>query len=116
MDGVAVHRLPFRSALHHLHGGEPERRTSYLWDIPTRQRMTESPEAPPERKTRGVISIGLLAGVPILLLALWGIGGLNEQSIPGLPVVPVQTLWRLPLQLGIRDTAWALVGGFAHHF
>ena len=57
--------------------------------------------------------MGLLAGVPILLLALWGIGGLNEQSIPGLPVVPVQTLWALPLDLWIRDTTLALVVGFA---
>ena len=75
--------------------------------------MTVSPEAPPEGKTRGAISIGLLAGVPVLLLALWGIGGLNEQSIPGLPVVPVQTLWALPLDLWIRDTALAFVVGFA---
>jgi putative copper export protein len=55
----------------------------------------------------------LLAGVPVLLLVLWGIGGLSETTIPGLPVVPLATLWALPLDLWIRDIATALTVGFA---
>ena len=55
----------------------------------------------------------LLAGVPVLLLVLWGLGALSEQDIPGLPVVPLATLWSLPLDLWVRDIATALTVGFA---
>lgn len=55
----------------------------------------------------------LLAGVPVLLLVLWGLGALTEQNIPGLPVVPLATLWSLPLDLWVRDIATALTVGFA---
>jgi putative copper resistance protein D len=55
----------------------------------------------------------LLVGVPVLLLVLWGIGGLTETTIPGLPVVPLATLWALPVDLWVRDVATALTVGFA---
>jgi len=55
----------------------------------------------------------LVAGIPILLVVLWGLGALREQDIPGLPVVPVATLWALPIDLWVRDIATALVVGFA---
>lgn len=55
----------------------------------------------------------LLAGLPVLLLVLWGLGALTETSIPGLPVVPVATLWALPIDLWVRDVATALTVGFA---
>ena len=55
----------------------------------------------------------LLAGIPILLLVLWGLGALTETSIPGLPVVPMATLWALPIDLWVRDVATALTVGFA---
>lgn len=64
------------------------------------------------RKPRRVLP-AVFVGVPILLLVLWGIGGLREQDIPGLPVVPLVTLWALPIDLWIRDIATALVVGFA---
>jgi putative copper export protein len=64
------------------------------------------------------ISVGrliapLLVGLPILLLILSTLGALQEQQIPGLPVVPWQTLWALPIDLWIRDIAIALTLGSA---
>ena len=55
----------------------------------------------------------LLVGLPILLLVLFALGGLQSSAIPGLPVVPWTTLWSLPIDLWIRDAATALTVGCA---
>lgn len=55
---------------------------------------------------------GLLVGVPILLLVLGTLDGLREVTDIGLPVVPWQTLWSLPLDRWIRDIAATLTLGF----
>ena len=57
------------------------------------------------------VALGLLAGVPILLLVLATLDALRETGIPGIPVVPWQTLWALPLDRWIRDIAAALTLG-----
>ena len=54
----------------------------------------------------------LLVGIPVLFLVLSTIGALTETNVPGLPVVPMATLWALPLDLWIRDLATALTVGF----
>ena len=58
------------------------------------------------------LSLGLLAGVPVLLLILATLGALSETTVEGLPVVPWQTLWGLPLDRWVRDVAAAIVLGF----
>lgn len=55
----------------------------------------------------------LFAGLPILLVILWGLGALTESTIPGLPVVPWVTLWALPIDLWVGNIAIALTIGFA---
>jgi putative copper resistance protein D len=56
--------------------------------------------------------VGLFAGVPVLLLILATLGALSETTVEGLPVVPWQTLWGLPLDRWARDVAAAIVLGF----
>ena len=58
------------------------------------------------------LSLGLLAGIPVLLLILATLGALSETTVEGLPVVPWQTLWGLPLDRWVRDVAAAIVLGF----
>ena len=58
------------------------------------------------------LAVGLLAGVPVLLLVLATLEALRETAVPGLPVVPWQTLWGLPLDRWVRDLAAAFVLGF----
>jgi len=58
------------------------------------------------------LSLGLLAGVPVLLLILATLGALSQTTVEGLPVVPWQTLWGLPLDRWVRDIAASLVLGF----
>ena len=58
------------------------------------------------------VSLGLLAGVPVLLLILATLGALSQTTVEGLPVVPWQTLWGLPLDRWVRDVAAAIVLGF----
>ena len=58
------------------------------------------------------LSLGLLAGVPVLLLILATLGALSQTTVEGLPVVPWQTLWGLPLDRWVRDVAASLVLGF----
>ena len=58
------------------------------------------------------VSVGLLSGVPILLLILATLGALSQTTVEGLPVVPWQTLWSLPLDRWLRDVAAAIVLGF----
>jgi len=57
--------------------------------------------------------LGLLVGLPILLLVLYTLGGLTEVGDIGLPVVPFATLLGLPVDLWIRDVATALALGSA---
>ncbi len=73
---------------------------------------TTDPVVESQERQRNLVA-PLLAGVPVLLLVLWGLGALSEQNIPGLPVVPLATLWSLPLDLWVRDIATALTVGFA---
>ncbi len=54
----------------------------------------------------------LAVGIPVLFLVLSTIGALTESRVPGIPVVPVATLWALPLDLWIRDVATLLTIGF----
>lgn len=56
--------------------------------------------------------VGLLVGIPILLLILGTLDALRESGVVGLPVVPWQTLWGLPLDRWIRDIAASLTLGF----
>ena len=58
------------------------------------------------------ISLGLLAGLPVLLLILATLGALSQTSLEGMPVVPWQTLWSLPLDRWLRDVAATIVLGF----
>lgn len=58
------------------------------------------------------VGLGLLAGVPVLLLILATLGALSPTTVEGLPVVPWQTLWGLPLDRWVRDVAAAIVLGF----
>ena len=58
------------------------------------------------------LSLRLLAGVPVLLLILATLGALSETTVEGLPVVPWQTLWGLPLDRWVRDIAATIVLGF----
>ncbi|HEV8023514.1 MAG TPA: hypothetical protein VGP37_01350, partial [Candidatus Nanopelagicales bacterium] len=67
--------------------------------------MTTTTPVVESRGRQPSLVASLLAGVPVLLLVLWGIGGLSEQNIPGLPVVPLATLWSLPVDLWVRDIA-----------
>jgi len=46
--------------------------------------------------------LGLLVGLPILLLVLYTLGGLTELGDIGLPTVPLATLLALPLDLWVR--------------
>jgi putative copper export protein len=55
----------------------------------------------------------LLVGLPIALIVLATLGALQEQQVPGLPVVSWQTLWALPIDLWIRDLAIAVTLGAA---
>ncbi len=55
---------------------------------------------------------GLLVGIPILLVVLATLDALRESGVVGLPVVPWQTLWGLPLDRWIRDIAATLTLGF----
>jgi len=55
----------------------------------------------------------LLSAVPAALLVLASIGGLTETNLVGIPVVPVYTLFGLPIDLIIRDIAMACTLGFA---
>ncbi len=57
-------------------------------------------------------ALGLLVGVPILLVILGTLDALRESGVVGLPVVPWQTLWGLPLDRWIRDVAASLTVGF----
>lgn len=75
--------------------------------------MTTTTPVVESRGRQPSLVASLLVGVPVLLLVLWGIGGLSEQNIPGLPVVPLATLWSLPVDLWVRDIATALTVGFA---
>jgi len=70
--------------------------------------MTTTPTA----HRGGRVAAGLLVGVPLLLIILATLGALTESSIEGLPVVPWQTLWALPLDRWIRDIAAAMTLGF----
>lgn len=55
----------------------------------------------------------LLVAIPVALIVLGSIGGLTEVSLLGIPVVPVYTLFGLPIDLIIRDLAMACTLGFA---
>ena len=66
----------------------------------------------PALLTGARVSVGLLAGVPVLLLILATLGALSQTTVEGLPVVPWQTLWGLPLDRWVRDVAAAIVLGF----
>ena len=58
------------------------------------------------------IGLGLLAGLPALILILATLGALSQTTIEGMPVVPWQTLWSLPLDRWLRDIAATIVIGF----
>ena len=60
----------------------------------------------------GRIAAGLLVGVPVLLLVLATLGALTQESLEGLPVVPWETLWALPLDRWVRDVAASVTLGF----
>ena len=64
------------------------------------------------QRTRGRLGLGLLAGIPVLIAILATLGALTEIVDAGLPVVPWQTLWGLPLDRWLRDLAAALTLGF----
>lgn len=57
------------------------------------------------------MALGLLAGLPVLVLILATLGALSPEVVEGLPVVPWQTLWSLPLDRWLRDVAAAIVLG-----
>ena len=73
--------------------------------------MTTSVLTPATSRVRPRTAV-LLVGIPVLFLVLSTIGALTETNVPGLPVVPMATLWALPLDLWIRDLATALTVGF----
>lgn len=64
-------------------------------------------------RTRWKYAGALLAAIPVALLVLASIGGLTETTLVGIPVVPVYTLFGLPIDLIIRDVAMAATIGFA---
>ena len=68
--------------------------------------------ATPTALRGGRVAAGLLVGVPLLLVILATLGALAEETVEGLPVVPWQTLWALPLDRWIRDIAAAMTLGF----
>ena len=68
--------------------------------------------ATPTANRGGRVAAGLLVGIPLLLLILATLGALAEETAEGLPVVPWQTLWGLPLDRWIRDIAAAITLGF----
>ena len=73
--------------------------------------VTTTVHAPTHSRVRpGVASLAV--GLPVLFLVLSTIGALSQTDVPGLPVVPVATLWALPFDLWIRDIATALTIGF----
>ena len=75
--------------------------------------MTTAPLSPVRANHVGLsLSLGLLAGVPVLLLILATLGALSQTTVEGLPVVPWQTLWGLPLDRWVRDVAASIVLGF----
>ncbi len=55
----------------------------------------------------------LFSAVPVALIVLASIGGLTETQLVGIPVVPVYTLFGLPIDLIVRDIAMACTLGFA---
>ena len=60
--------------------------------------MTSAPLSPVRATRVGLpVGLGLLAGVPVLLLILATLGALTQTTVEGLPIVPWQTLWGLPL-------------------
>lgn len=61
---------------------------------------------------RSRVGWGLLAGIPVLVAILATLGALTVITTTGLPVVPWQTLWGLPLDRWLRDIAAALTLGF----
>ncbi len=75
--------------------------------------MTSARPSTGARLSTGVrLSLGLLAGIPVLLLILATLGALSQTTVEGLPVVPWQTLWGLPLDRWVRDVAASIVLGF----
>lgn len=66
----------------------------------------------PALSTGARVSLGLLAGVPVLILILATLGALSQTTVEGLPVVPWQTLWGIPLDRWVRDVAASIVLGF----
>ena len=75
--------------------------------------MTSAPLSPVRATRVGLpVGLGLLAGVPVLLLILATLGALTQTTVEGLPIVPWQTLWGLPLDRWLRDIAATLVLGF----
>lgn len=64
-------------------------------------------------RTRWKYAGALLTAIPVALLVLASIGGLNETTLVGIPVVPIYTLFGLPIDLIIRDLAMAATIGFA---
>jgi len=75
--------------------------------------MTTLVQVPVGRVALRRLIAPLLVGLPIALIVLATLGALQEQQIPGLPVVPWQTLWALPIDLWIRDLAIAVTLGAA---
>lgn len=55
----------------------------------------------------------LFAAIPVALIVLASIGGLTETQLVGIPVVPVYTLFGLPIDLIMRDIAMACTLGCA---
>lgn len=64
------------------------------------------------RSPRGYVAL-LLTAIPTALIVLASIGGLTETQLVGIPVVPVYTLFGLPIDLIVRDIAMACTVGFA---
>ena len=60
----------------------------------------------------GRVAVGLLVGVPVLILILATLGAFTEEVVEGLPLVPGATLWALPLDRWVRDIAAAITLGF----
>jgi putative copper export protein len=75
--------------------------------------MTTLVQVPSGRVALRWLIAPLLVGLPTALIVLGTLGALQEQQIPGLPVVPWQTLWALPIDLWIRDLAIAVTLGAA---
>lgn len=60
----------------------------------------------------GRVAVGLLVGIPVLVLVLATLGAFTEEVIEGLPLVPGATLWAMPLDRWVRDIAAAIALGF----